>query len=74
MSNDLTPEQMDQMTAYPILEYFKWAHLPQKLQMTSQPFAVLAWNMAKLPQHDETTAGLRHLLEAKDCAVRSALC
>lgn len=73
MSNDLTPKQMDQMTSYPLLEYFKWAHLPEKLQMVSQPFAVLAWNMAKLPKHDEIAVGLRHLLEAKDCAVRAAL-
>ena len=60
------------MQKYPILKFFKFEHLPEKLQDVSKPFSVLAHNMAEnLPQNAETSAGLRKLLEAKDCAVRS---
>lgn len=63
------------MPQFPILEYFKYDHLPEHLQSISKPFCVLAKAMALYgadnPQ--ETAAGLRKLLEAKDCAVRSVL-
>lgn len=62
------------MNTYPILDYFKYDHLPAHLQAISKPFTDLANKMAKdgkSPQ--ETAAGLRKLLEAKDCAVRSML-
>jgi hypothetical protein len=40
----------------------------------SRPFGELAERMADtLPSGPELTAGLRKLLEAKDCAVRAAL-
>lgn len=59
---------------YPILRYFEYAHLPEKLQAISKPFCDLAHQMAlDLPYCPETSAGLRHLLQAKDCAVRAAL-
>ena len=59
---------------YPILEYFAYKHLPPSLQAVSKPFCDLAELMAKeLPNNPETSAGLRKLLEAKDCMVRSAL-
>lgn len=62
-------------TKYPILKYFKFDHLPERLQSVSKPFCKLAETMSlygdKNPQ--ETAAGLRKLLEAKDCAVRSVL-
>ncbi len=58
----------------PILQYFTYAHLPEKLQAISKPFGDLAQHMAEtLPPSSETSAGLRKLLEAKDCAVRAAL-
>lgn len=58
--------------AYPILKYFSYAHLPEKLQFVSKPFGDLAHKMAnELPQNAETSAGLRKLLEAKDCFVRA---
>lgn len=58
----------------PILKYFKYKHLPPKLQDVSYHF----WKMAALmeqtlPDGPEKSAGLRKLLEAKDCAVRAAL-
>ncbi len=59
---------------YPILAYFKYEHLPERLRDISKPFADLAIKMAlQLPENAETAAGLRKLLEAKDCAVRAAL-
>ena len=55
-----------------ILEFFKWEHLPPHLQEVSKPFCDLAqWMCLELPGGDERTAGLRKLLEAKDCAVRA---
>jgi hypothetical protein len=60
--------------AYPILQYFKYDHLPPHLQQISYPFGDIAYKLAlELPQNDETNELLRKLLEAKDCAVRSAI-
>ena len=59
-----------------ILRYFDYDHLPPKLQEVSKPFHDLAHKMATmktLAQNAELTAGLRKLLEAKDCMVRAAL-
>lgn len=58
----------------PILQYFTYAHLAEPLASISQPFCTLAHHLAAtLPPSAETSAGLRKLLEAKDCAVRAAL-
>lgn len=57
-----------------MLKYFSWKHLPEGLQVVSQPFAKLAGDLAvELPPGPEKTTCLRKLLEAKDCAVRAAL-
>lgn len=57
-----------------ILKYFAYEHLPEKLAAVSRPFGELAAAMvATLPPSAELSAGLRKLLEAKDCAVRAAL-
>lgn len=57
-----------------LLQFFKYEHLPEKLQSVSKPFGDLAREMAvKLPRNPESTTALRKLLEAKDCAVRSVL-
>lgn len=60
---------------YPILAFFAYGHLPPGLQEISRPFSVLAWQMAEEETRypAEVAAGLRKLLEAKDCAVRAAL-
>ena len=60
---------------YPIAPYFAYAHLPPHLQAISKPFADLAEQMVQRKPGGcpETAAGLRKLLEAKDCAVRAAL-
>lgn len=56
-----------------ILRYFEFDHLPPNLREVSRPFHALAWSMAARLEGPELTAGLRKLLEAKDCMVRAAL-
>ncbi|WP_174545624.1 hypothetical protein [Nocardiopsis dassonvillei] len=73
MSNANRPEHVPSPTN-DMLKYFKYDHLPEHLQDVSARFADLAhWIHHALPPGDETTTALRKLLEAKDCAVRSAL-
>ena len=58
----------------PILKYFEFAHLPAKLQEISEPLCNVAQAMESvLPDGPEKSAGLRKLLEAKDCFVRAKL-
>jgi hypothetical protein len=58
----------------PIMKYFEYEHLPEKLQKTSKPLCELARKMdEELPDCAEKSAGLRKLLEAKDCFVRALL-
>lgn len=56
-----------------ILKHFRYDHLPPHLQEVSKPFADLAHQAAHTLEGPELTAGLRKLLEAKDCMVRAAL-
>lgn len=57
-----------------VLQYFTSEHLPEHLQVVSRPFALLATEMVDgLADGPELTAGLRKLLEAKDCMVRAAV-
>lgn len=57
-----------------LMQFFQYAHLPEHLQAVSKPAALLAEKMVEeLPQNPELTAGLRKLLEAKDCFVRAKL-
>jgi hypothetical protein len=58
----------------PIMKYFAFAHLPEHLQSVSKPIGELAEVMdSTLPDGAEKSAGLRKLLEAKDCFVRAKL-
>lgn len=58
----------------PIMRYFEFAHLPGHLQEVSKPIGELAQKMnTELPDGPEKDAGLRKLLEAKDCLVRAKL-
>ncbi len=60
--------------ASPIIKFFSYAHLPESLQAISKPIGDLAEEMDKsLPDGAEKSAGLRKLLEAKDCFVRANL-
>lgn len=56
-----------------LLQYFDYEHLPARLRLISRPFHYLAHLMASGLTGAELTAGLRHLLQAKDCMVRAAL-
>jgi len=56
------------------IKYFSYEHLPPKLQEVSKPMAELAKLMEEmLPDGPEKSAGMRKLLEAKDCFVRASL-
>lgn len=58
----------------PILQFFTYQHLPAHLQDVSKSICYLAHEMNdKLPDGPEKSAGMRKLLEAKDCFVRAAL-
>lgn len=58
----------------PIMRYFEYAHLPPHLQAVSKPICELAKAMDDLlDDGPEKSAGLRKLLEAKDCLVRASL-
>lgn len=56
-----------------VLQFFKFDHLPPHLQAVSKPFHDLAHELVKGATNQETTVGLRKLLEAKDCFVRALL-
>jgi hypothetical protein len=58
----------------PILQFFRYDHLPEKLQVVSKPFGDLASELVReLPRNPERTVALRKLLEGKDAAVRAML-
>lgn len=58
-----------------MIRWFQYAHLKgQVVRETSRLCAELAEQMvASLPDSAELSAGLRKLLEAKDCFVRAAI-
>lgn len=56
------------------IKFFSYEHLPAKLQEVSKPIGELAQLMEEtLPDGAEKSAGMRKLLEAKDCFVRAKL-
>lgn len=62
------------MTPHYTMQFFAYEHLPPHLQAVSKPFGDLARQMdGQLPNNPEKSAMLRHLLEAKDSAVRALL-
>lgn len=56
-----------------LLGLFRYTHLPPHLRAVSKQMHDLAHEMADGYDGIELTAGLRKLLEAKDCFVRAAL-
>lgn len=65
---------MDTDTKEPMLQFFRYDHLPERLSAVSKPFGELAVKIVEtLPRNPERTVALRKLLEAKDCAVRALL-
>ena len=64
----------EQLRDDPILRFFHFEHLPERLKVVSIKFFELAcFIIATQPRNAERTAALRKLLEAKDCAVRATL-
>lgn len=56
------------------MRWFKFDHLPEDLKPISRAACDYALEMmAALPDGPELSAGLRKLLEAKDCFVRAAV-
>jgi len=54
------------------IHFFAYEHLPIQLQKISKPLYELAHLMEDiLPDGPEKSAGMRKLLEAKDCFVRA---
>ncbi len=65
-------EAIPSFSQEPIMQFFAYAHLPQKLQDISRPFGELANQIEQtLPRNPERTVALRKLLESKDAAVRA---
>jgi hypothetical protein len=57
-----------------IMQFFRWQHLPERLQAFSRPFEELANRLILATgRNPERTIALRKLLEAKDAAVRAAM-
>jgi hypothetical protein len=57
-----------------LLQFFRYDHLPEPQQLVSRMSSSLAYAIDNaLPDGPEKTAGLRKLLEAKDCFVRATL-
>lgn len=69
MSNELHPDVEE------LLDYFEFGHLPTHLQEVSALFhdlaQLMAWDL-NTERTQEVVAGLRKLLESKDCFVRAA--
>jgi hypothetical protein len=59
---------------HPTRKFFEFNHLPPRLQDVSKPLGELAALLDDLlPDGAEKSAGMRKLLEAKDCFVRARL-
>jgi len=57
-----------------LMKNFEYAHLPPHLQEVSKPFCEIAHKLElAISANTEHAAGLRKLLEAKDCFVRACL-
>lgn len=57
-----------------MMRWFEYKHLPPALQAISKPVGELAEGMDNLlAEGPEKQAGMRKLIEAKDCFVRAAI-
>lgn len=65
---------MSTESADPILQFFRYDHLPPHLQAVSRPWCELAHQLVTtLPRNAERSTALRKLLEGKDAAVRASV-
>lgn len=72
------PLQHDDLEPFkpsPIMQYFKYKHLTNEdlVKVSSMICNVAEWMDENIVDSAEKSAGLRKLLEAKDCFVRAAL-
>ena len=66
--------KMAKYTPHQSLKYFEFGNLPEHVQVVVKPIHALAVKLDKsLPNGSEKSAGLRKLLEAKDCIIRAAI-
>lgn len=64
----------DSKMTNPIMQYFAFEHLPLDLMPVSRRVSELAYFLnAIVPEGPEKAAGMRKLLEAKDCFVRASI-
>lgn len=71
--NDL-PTPTVPATPEHLIQFFEYSHLPPHLQAVSKPFCELAHKVVEeIPRNQERTVALRHLLDAKDAAVRARI-
>jgi hypothetical protein len=74
LTGDAAPAVVSYAGQNPIMQFFSYSHLPDKLRAVSAPLGLVAGTLdGLLPNSAEKSAGLRKLLEAKDCFVRGAL-
>ena len=56
------------------LRFFRYEHMPPNLQPVAAAFYQTAsWVVDEIPSSAERSAGLRKLLEARDCAIRATV-
>jgi hypothetical protein len=56
-----------------LVRWFECGHLDAELQLVVSPLRDAAAILDGIPECAEKTAGMRHLLEAKDCFVRAKI-
>lgn len=76
MADEIHPAPLEfsefEISIDPVLRFFHYAQLPEKLQERSKPFCQLARLIVDTtPRNPERSVALRKLLEAKDCNVRA---
>lgn len=70
---DTAPARVDKQASEGIMRFFEYDHLPEQLQKVSAPICDMAQQLySEVPDGEEKAAGLRKLLEAKDCFVRAS--
>ena len=73
-TTELASRLDDLISEEPLLQVFRFAHLPAHLLVISASFAELACFIVEdLPRNPERSTALRKLREAKDCAVTARL-
>lgn len=71
---ELTERLEELISDEPLLQLFRFAHLPARLVGISSSFAELACFIVEdLPRNPERSTALRKLREAKDCSVTARL-